>query len=810
MANEFKLNYSGPEINERLGAIDKKADLDENGKIPVEQIPDDVGRTQLQADFAQEDVSALDYIKNKPFYSEPPEYNFNFDISYTLNPITWDGNVENRPGFCCQDIYYYKVSDVFVNEETLKNGYVKLSFPLENMEMPKDFEVKNYSMLSPITQELIEEGVVYSDKNHCISMFLCSATEAGVFSTMIDEMVYEIEFPEPGTYFLYDKSGNIFSEGYYVSSISGSLVDFDDNDESLLIINDFASSGGKLVAKKVYDNFIEKEKIKDFWFDFSMADWSRIFEDGGNFYVKYHPDMFDEMFEIVDFEDGSYAITMGGLPVFASIKDTIAESGMDFAGPATYLCYIDMVDTAGMELWMNKIHSSEKVMQIDSKYIPKQKLPKFDYNEMNPESSKYILNKPYYSKEYYDSFYGVLDESLQILHNEDRTKFYQWGYYIDDLKSPDFYNDEYCDIISTYVNWDIPSQSLSKTLRKRRSASGNKVKYFYDSNYNSGKTTYTVWGYLSFEDNITSSVINPWTGQNESIYFPKAGIYYLCDTSVTPMSYVSQLGLYRQRNNLPKSDWKANEGDKGYIYNKPANVLSTNYTSNLSNINLLDLTETVSITNDACFRYVDELTFENQIKQGGVNLDYLYTNIDGRDIAFNNVYGWWNGTTILRFDLDKATINSSLNLGASTVLAYITGKNSYVQIRFNSDYYYITFPKPGWYILDAQSYNFYIKGLYAITQYYIDSSYQIDWNETRERHPKYIQNKPSITDKVSEYSSALVTSGGVYNALQSLSVSAAAIDDETGEITNPLDNYYTKAEVDALLDEIRQLIQTNN
>jgi hypothetical protein len=213
-----------------------------------------------------------------------------------------------------------------------------------------------------MTQDLIEEGVVYSDDNHCISMFLCSATEAGTFSKIIDEMVYEIEFPEPGTYFLYDKSGNIFEEGYYISSISGPLIDFDNNDETLLIINDFSSSGAKLVAKKVCDDFIEKEEIKDFWFDFSMADWSRVFEGGGSFYIKYHPDMFGDMFEIIDFEDESYAITMGGLPVFASIKDNISESGINFTGPATYLCYIDMVDVAGMELWMNKAHSSEKVI----------------------------------------------------------------------------------------------------------------------------------------------------------------------------------------------------------------------------------------------------------------------------------------------------------------------------------------------------------------------------------------------------------------------------------------------------------------
>jgi hypothetical protein len=35
-----------------------------------------------------------------------------------------------------------------------------------------------------------------------------------------------------------------------------------------------------------------------------------------------------------------------------------------------------------------------------------------DYEEMNPESDKYILNRPYYSDSYYDSFYGELNTDL--------------------------------------------------------------------------------------------------------------------------------------------------------------------------------------------------------------------------------------------------------------------------------------------------------------------------------------------------------------------------------------------------------------
>jgi hypothetical protein len=73
---------------------------------------------------------------------------------------------------------------------------------------------------------------------------------------------------------------------------------------------------------------------------------------------------------------------------------------------------------------------------------------------MDPESESYILNKPYYSKSYYNSFYGSLDESLQVLHTNDKTKFYQWGYGLsDDLKANDIYNNgkEHSDLKVTNI-----------------------------------------------------------------------------------------------------------------------------------------------------------------------------------------------------------------------------------------------------------------------------------------------------------------------------------------------------------------------
>ena len=42
MAKEYKLPYTASEIHDKLIAVDKKADL-VNGKVPLEQLPDDIG-----------------------------------------------------------------------------------------------------------------------------------------------------------------------------------------------------------------------------------------------------------------------------------------------------------------------------------------------------------------------------------------------------------------------------------------------------------------------------------------------------------------------------------------------------------------------------------------------------------------------------------------------------------------------------------------------------------------------------------------------------------------------------------------------
>lgn len=826
MANEFRLDYTGAEINQKLASLDSKADLDENGKIPVEQIPDDVGRTQLQADFNQTDENALDYIKNKPFYTLPPEQDFKSSLTYQDPIIEWDGNIENRPGIYCQDIYYYKVSDEFLNSDMVTNGYLTIGMPLESLGDGSMKEIfSEYNMIQPLIPALIEMSTVYSDDDYYISMCICSTKRSGPFSTMVEDMVYEFDFPEPGTYFLYDKSGNVFGEeGFYVRKISGPMLAPDETNENISIVEDMFGPGSKMVTEKVLDSYLEKDKIINANLDMYIASWDpeSIFEGGMHINAKYNSqfeEYTDGFLELMDFEDGSYVIAAQGMPLFASIKESIAESGINFPGPATYLVYCDLKDSAMMELKLNNIRSAETVFQIDSKYIPKQEIIHPNYEEMNPESDAYILNKPYYNQSYYNSFYGSLDESLQVLHSNDKTKFYQWGCELpDDLKTNDIYNDgkERSDLKVTEIfkSTENGSMQIKNNIQISDASSSKKVKYIYT--YNSSGNE--VYAYISFEDAITAKVLNPWKNTYEDIYFPKAGIYYLCDMSSGSLYYVNQLGLYRKRNNLPTPDWNVTSSNQdGYIQNKPFSITDWTYFNDIHFDPETNLETIVTIpgAGDSYFSLASEDVLFNNVDLSNILLSSFNVSIQENTFSGDDLSGYKNsnGSIIFKAKNKQIKYNNFTVADDIPLAIYVPeGKTYSVYFPYKNNFggsKDLYFPTKGLYFLYSKEfYNIkltYVSGSFC--SYESNSKYFSDWEQLNETHPGYIKNKPSITDEVSSYSSSLITSRGVYNALANMtSLATMAIDDETGEPT-ALNNYYTKAEVDALLDEIRLLIQ---
>ena len=49
------------------------------------------GGPQIQSDYNQSDETQMDYIKNRPFYTLPPEHSLNFTPYRKKTAITWDG-----------------------------------------------------------------------------------------------------------------------------------------------------------------------------------------------------------------------------------------------------------------------------------------------------------------------------------------------------------------------------------------------------------------------------------------------------------------------------------------------------------------------------------------------------------------------------------------------------------------------------------------------------------------------------------------------------------------------------------------------
>ena len=86
-----KDDYTNKEIDNKLK---NKADLID-GKVPLSQLPDNIGNggggSQIQVDYNQNDETQLDYIKNRPFYTIPPETSFNFNFYRSRESISWDG-----------------------------------------------------------------------------------------------------------------------------------------------------------------------------------------------------------------------------------------------------------------------------------------------------------------------------------------------------------------------------------------------------------------------------------------------------------------------------------------------------------------------------------------------------------------------------------------------------------------------------------------------------------------------------------------------------------------------------------------------
>lgn len=115
MATEFKLSYTGSQINEKLGKVDGAVRFDTAQNLTDEQKAqarknigaaaedEGGGGTSVQTDWNQTDETAADFIKNKPFGSSTGEAVLLETASLEFYE-SWNGWYEAYPEFDCGQI----------------------------------------------------------------------------------------------------------------------------------------------------------------------------------------------------------------------------------------------------------------------------------------------------------------------------------------------------------------------------------------------------------------------------------------------------------------------------------------------------------------------------------------------------------------------------------------------------------------------------------------------------------------------------------------------------------------------------------
>ena len=139
------------------------------------------GASQIQTDYNQNDDNQIDYIKNRPFYSLPPEHSFNFRGVKKFNSITWDGNISNNPLELnvtpvefMGGMRFFKVAEQTLNFDDILNSTLYITAPID---IGEDIEVNYAYYALRITSDMI----LYQDTNFLISEYFIEPIYYSIF-----------------------------------------------------------------------------------------------------------------------------------------------------------------------------------------------------------------------------------------------------------------------------------------------------------------------------------------------------------------------------------------------------------------------------------------------------------------------------------------------------------------------------------------------------------------------------------------------------------------------------------------------------
>jgi hypothetical protein len=127
--------------------------------------------------------------------------------------------------------------------------------PEDALEEMQEEGVQSYLIPIPLTEDVLNNILLYTDSHYLIGMGAVSTDTPGILSLPDGEGgTIDFDIPEPGTYYTYDEAGDVFGEiGSYTKQIVGPADVL--NDPNFMVAPDIYGTGTYLAFKKVSELF---------------------------------------------------------------------------------------------------------------------------------------------------------------------------------------------------------------------------------------------------------------------------------------------------------------------------------------------------------------------------------------------------------------------------------------------------------------------------------------------------------------------------------------------------------------------------
>ena len=374
-----------PDFEGLKARVDNKADL-VDGKVPLEQLPDNIGGEQVQADFNQNDSTQLDYIKNRPFYA------YNDSVMLLDNASCTSFDVTDGEGL----LYGAMFNEVpYIEGETATIVLDGVSYELtrkysEDMDAPY---FGNGAIINVMGASLEDTGepficAIAVDGGSTMLVFYFTDTQetdhtvsVGINAETIKTL--DIKYLPKNMALGYEERAfdDIIWDGNTDGLISAGF-DMDDGDGGVVTYM-WCKVSDAVLSKESYINSTISLYYPDENYEDSVLvdsnDWFFDLGENGSFVLADMPVInIVQNNESIDFTD-----IMG-------IEETLV-----FSEKGTYL--MKFLYNGNEVVRTSKLVAASTLVQIDKKFLPiSDDQVQSDYNQSDSTKPDYIKNRPFY------------------------------------------------------------------------------------------------------------------------------------------------------------------------------------------------------------------------------------------------------------------------------------------------------------------------------------------------------------------------------------------------------------------------------